>query len=164
MALTAISQQLPMPTIKDTAPMKATRCLGIDRRPITPSRKRHTKKKTVPGRHRQSHRFGDVQKIGTSMNCVDVSKTTILPAQGQDPFRFAGKETNCETPGPRKDRQGSLLRSIDFQIRLNDVEDALEVNDPPMATALQGFWRSSANANMVGRPERPAREETRGES
>jgi hypothetical protein len=144
--------------------MKATRCLGIDRRPITPSRKRHTKKKTVPGRHRQSHRFGDVQKIGTSMNCVDVSKTTILPAQGQDPFRFAGKETNCETPGPRKDRQGSLLRSIDFQIRLNDVEDALEVNDPPMATALQGFWRSSANANMVGRPERPAREETRGES
>jgi hypothetical protein len=72
------------------------------------------------------------------------NNTTL--AQGQDPFRFAGKETNCETPGPRKDRQGSLLRSIDFQIRLNDVEDALEVNDPPMATVLQGFWRSSANA------------------
>jgi hypothetical protein len=67
-------------------------------------------------------------------------------AQGQDPFRFAGKETNYETPGPRKDRQASLLRSIDFQVRLNDVGDALEVNDPHMAAALQGFWRSSANA------------------
>jgi hypothetical protein len=75
-----------------------------------------------------------------------LKSNNIALAQGRDPSRFTGKESKSEALGPRRDRQISLLSSIDLQVQLSEVEATLEVNNPRVAAELRAFWTSSANS------------------